>query len=173
MKTKILTLLAASCLGFFSACSSDDSEGSKSLTERCETLSEDCLIGKWTLKEIVQKSDQQNIQDFSNAQGGVLEFKDDGIYHYERSSISNCPGSLGGAVDDEGHWSIDEEAGTLVFKVDKQGDCMGDIGRTVYTTTPKVEITGETSVSLSLNTVIFQQDENAAGDNTEVFTRTE
>lgn len=167
MKTKILTLLAASCLGFFSACS-EDAESSKSLVERCEALTEDCLIGKWTLKAIVQKSDQQNIQDFSNAQDGVLEFKDNGIYHYKRSSISNCLG-----VDDEGHWSIDEEAGTLVFKVDKQGDCMGDIGRTVYTTTPKVEITGESSVSLSLNTVIFQQDENAAGDNTEVFTRTE
>lgn len=165
MKTKILTLLAASTLVFFSACS-EDAESSKSLVDRCEALTEDCLIGTWTLKSIVQKADQQNIQDFSNAQGGTLEFREDGVYHYERSSIGECID-----VADEGHWSVDEDTGTLTLKSDKQGVCV-DFGK-IFTTNPKIDITGETSVSLTLNTVIFQQAENEQGDNTEVFVRTE
>ena len=69
MKTKIFTLLAASTLAFFTACSDDS--GSKSIAEICaDGLSEDCLIGTWTLKSISQKSDKSVvITDFSSAPG--------------------------------------------------------------------------------------------------------
>ncbi|MBR2469828.1 MAG: lipocalin family protein [Fibrobacter sp.] len=171
MKTKILTLLAASTLAFFTACS-DDSGSNKTPAEICaEGLSEDCLVGTWTLKSISQKGNNEIITDFSAAQGGTLVFSEDSLYHYTRSTAGECPGSLSGGTDDKGHWSINE--GTLIFKANKEGDCV-EFGKT-FTTTPKIEVVGET-VTLILNTVLFQEAESDgmfAGNDTEVFVRTE
>ena len=165
MKTKILTFLAVSALAFFSACS-DDSGNSKTIAEICaEGLSEDCLVGTWTLKSISQIGNKEVITDFSTSQGGVMEFREDGIYHYTRSSYGDCPDP------DEGHWSIEDK--TLTFKEDKKGDCI-DFGKK-YTVTPSIEVSGET-VTLYLNKVIFQQNESDGmftGNDTEVFVRTE
>ena len=166
MKTKILTLLAASCLAVFTACS-DDSE-SKSIAEICaDGLSEDCLIGTWTLKSISEKSDKNVvITDFSAAPG-TMQFRDNGIYHYTRSASGNCQGV------DEGEWSISEDGASLTFFENKQGDCIEFQKR--YIVTPSIEVVGET-VTLSLNKVVFQQDESEgmeAGNDTEVFVRTE
>lgn len=174
MKTKILTLLAASCLVFFSACS-DDSEGSKSLAEKCEKLSEECLIGTWKLKAIVQKSNPDVvIADYNADQGGTMEFTKDGLYHYVRSTKANaCPGSLGGGIDDKGTWKVTDNT-SLEFYENKQGDCI-PFG-THFNTTPTIEVVGE-SVNLYLNKVIFQEDGMdgmyAIDDQTEVFTRSE
>lgn len=168
MKTKILTLLAASCLVFFSACS-DDSEGSKSLAEKCEKLSEECLIGTWTLKGIVEIGNPDNVAtDFSTRQGGALEFSKDGIYHYVRIEGGTCPGSLNGAVDDKGTWTLDGDK--LDFFQNKQGDCITSMAH--HYTNPTVEVVGET-VRLYLNTVVFQQAESQQGNYTEMFVRTE
>lgn len=165
MKTKIFTLLAASTLAFFTACS-DDSE-SKSIAEICaDGLSEDCLVGTWTLKSISTKDLSETINAFTGATNGVLEFRDNGIYHYSRSSAGSCPGV------DEGEWSIAEDD-SLTFFENKLGDCIDFMKK--YTVTPKVEVVGET-VNLILNEVVFQQDESDgmyAGNDTEVFTRTE
>ncbi|MBR6379817.1 MAG: lipocalin family protein [Fibrobacter sp.] len=164
MKTKILTLLAASTLAFFSACSDDGS--SKSITEICaDGLSEDCLIGTWTLKSISQKGGEV-ITDFSAAPG-TMTFQDDGIYRYSRSSAGSCQGI------DKGEWSISEDGKTLTFYENKDGDCIEFMKH--YTTTPSIEVSGNT-VTLKLNKVVFQQDESDgmyAGNDTEVFVRTE
>ena len=165
MKTKIFTLLAASTLAIFSACS-DDSGNSKTIAEICnEGLSEDCLVGTWTLKSISQIGNKEVITDFSTSQGGIMEFREDGIYHYARSSYGDCPDA------DEGHWIIEDK--TLTFKEDKQGDCL-EFGKK-YTVTPTIEVTGET-VTMYLNKVVFQQNESEGmftGNDTEVFVRTE
>ena len=164
MKTKILTLLAASTLAIFSACSDD--EGSKSITEICaDGLSEDCLIGTWTLKSISQKGGEV-ITDFSAAPG-TMTFQDDGIYRYSRSSAGSCQGL------DKGEWSISEDGKTLTFFENKDGDCIEF--QKHYTPTPSIEVSGNT-VTLKLNKVVFQQDESDgmyAGNDTEVFVRTE
>lgn len=172
MKTKILTLLAASCLAVFTACS-DDSGDSKTIAEICaEGLSEDCLVGTWTLKSISQKANNEVITDYSTEQGGTLTLTDDSLYHYVRSTKSDCPGSLGGGIDDKGTWYV--EGSSLIFKTNKEGDCI-DFGK-VFTTTPKIEVSGET-VTMYLNKVIFQEDGKdgmyAEDAQTEVFTRTE
>lgn len=165
MKTKIFTLLAASTLAFFTACS-DDSGNSKTIAEICaDGLSEDCLIGTWTLKSISQTGNKEVITDFSSSQGGIMEFREDGIYHYTRSSYGDCPDP------DEGHWVIEDK--TLTFKEDRKGVCI-DFGKK-FTVTPSIIVAGET-VFLYLNKVIFQQDESDgmfAGNDTEVFVRTE
>ena len=164
MKTKILTLLAASTLAFFSACSDDES--SKSIAEICaDGLSEDCLIGTWTLKSISQKGGEV-ITDFSAAPG-TMTFQDDGIYRYSRSSAGSCQGI------DKGEWSISEDGKTLTFFENKDGDCIEF--QKHYATTPSIEVSGNT-VTLKLNKVVFQQDESDgmyAGNDTEVFVRTE
>jgi hypothetical protein len=164
MKTKILTLLAASTLAFFSACSDDGS--SKSIADICaDGLSEDCLIGEWTLKSISQKGGEV-ITDFSAAPGKMV-FKDDGYYRYERSANGECKGL------DEGEWSISEDGKSLIFFENKFGDCI-DFQKK-YPTTPSIEVSGNT-ITLKLNKVVFQQDESDgmyAGNDTEVFVRTE
>ena len=168
MKTKILTLLAASCLAFLSACS-DDSEGSKSLAEKCENLTDECLVGTWTLKGIVEIGNPDNVvTDFSASQGGSLEFSKDGIYHYVRIAGGICPGSLDGAIDDKGTWTLEESK--LDFFQNKQGDCVEFMKH--HPTNPTIEVVGET-VRLYLNTVIFQQAESQQGNYTEMFERTE
>ena len=164
MKTKILTLLAASTLAIFSACSDDGS--SKSIADICaDGLSEDCLIGTWTLKSISQKGGEV-ITDFSAAPG-TMTFQDDGIYRYSRSSAGSCQGI------DKGEWSISEDGKTLTFYENKDGDCIEFMKH--YATTPSIEVSGNT-VTLKLNKVVFQQDESDgmyAGNDTEVFVRTE
>ena len=165
MKTKILTLLTASTLAIFSACS-DDSGNSKSIAEICaEGLSDDCLIGTWTLKTISQKDTKEVITDFSDAQGGKMVFQEDGIYVYTRSSKGDCPDT------DKGEWKIEDK--TLTFNENKKGDCI-EFGKK-YIVTPTIEVTGET-IYLYLNKVVFQQTESEgmyAGNDTEVFVRTE
>ena len=166
MKTKIFTLLVASTLAFFTACSDDS--GSKSIAEICaDGLSEDCLVGTWTLKSISQISDKSVvITDFSSAPG-KMEFREDGIYRYTRSAMGSCGGA------DEGEWSISEDGKNLTFFENKQGDCIEFQKK--YVVTPSIEVVGET-VTLSLNKVVFQQDESEgmhAGNDTEVFVRTE
>ncbi len=164
MKTKILTFLAVSALAFFSACSDDS--GSKSIAEICANgLSEDCLVGNWTLKSISQISNKNVITDFSSSKGGKMEFREDGIYHYARSSYGDCPDP------DEGHWTV--EGQTLTFKEDRKGDCI-EFGKK-YSVTPTIEVNGDT-ITMYLNKVIFQQNESDGmftGNDTEVFVRTE
>jgi hypothetical protein len=172
MKTKMMTLLAASTLAIFSACS-DDSGNSKTIAEICaEGLSEDCILGTWTLKSISQIENKEVITDYSADQGGTLTFTDDSLYHYVRSSKSECPGSLNGGVDDKGTWSI--SGNSLIFKANKAGDCI-EFGKT-FSSAPKIEVSGAT-VTMYLNKVIFQEDGKdgmyAENAQTEVFERTE
>ena len=164
MKTKILTFLAAGCLMAFTACSEDS--GSKTLAEKCgDGLTEECLVGTWTLSSIVQKGNKELIASFAGNAGGKLEFREDGIYHYERSSAGSC------TTPDEGTWTIEDK--NLTLFENKLGDCIDFMKK--YTVTPTIEVVGE-SVTLYLNKVVFQQDESDgmfAGNDTEVFTRTE
>ena len=166
MKTKILTFLAASALAFFSACSDDG--GSKSIADICrEGLSEDCLIGNWTLKSISNTETEDVITDFTNEAGGKMEFRaDSNIYHYSRIASGVCTGV------DKGEWSIDGDK--LIINENKLGDC---IEFKKYTVTPTIKVSdaGDT-IQLILNKVIFQQDESdgmAEGKDTEVFVRVE
>ncbi|MBR2197068.1 MAG: hypothetical protein IJ909_01185 [Fibrobacter sp.] len=141
----------------------------KSRAEKCRTgLSKECLIGTWTLNSISHIDTKDVIADFSSAQGGTLNFTDDGIYHYIRSTAGNCPGSLGGGIDDKGTWKVTDNT-SLEFYENKQGDCIPFA--THFNTTPTIEIVGE-SVNLYLNKVIFQPNESDAlftGSDTEVF----
>ncbi|MBR2210624.1 MAG: lipocalin family protein [Fibrobacter sp.] len=143
-----------------------DSGNSKTIAEICaDGLSEDCLVGTWTLKSISQIGNKEIITDFSTSQGGIMEFREDGIYHYTRSSYGDCPDP------DEGHWIIEDK--TLTFKEDRKGDCI-EFGKK-YTVTPSIIVAGET-VFLYLNKVIFLQNESDGmfgGNDTEVFVRTE
>jgi hypothetical protein len=145
----------------------DDDESNRSIADICaDGLSEDCLIGTWTLKSISQKGNGEVITDFSTAPGTMV-FNDDGIYRYYRSSISECP------TTDGGNWSISEDRKTLTFFENREGDCLEFMKK--YTTTPSIEVSGNT-VTLKLNKVVFQQDESDglyAGNDTEVFVRIE
>ena len=170
MKTKIFTFLAASTLAIFTACSDDSGSGKSSWTEACaEGLSEDCLVGTWTLNSISNKDDGLVVQDFSSAQGGTLEFTEDGIFHYVRSTKGSCPGSLAGGIDEKGTWTINED-GSLDLFLNKEGDCLEFMKH--YVVKPSIEMSGQIA-TLKLNTVIFQQAENEQGNNTEVFKRSE
>ena len=144
----------------------DDDESNRSIADICaEGLSEDCLIGTWTLKSINQNGGEV-ITDFSSAPG-TMEFRDDGIYRYTRSSAGSCPGV------DMGEWSVSEDGKTLTFFENKMGDCIEFM--TKYTTTPSIVVSGNT-VTLKLNRVVFQQDESDglySGNDTEVFARIE
>ena len=127
-------------------------------------LSKECLVGTWTLKSINQKESNEVITDFSDSQNGIMEFQEDGIYVYKRSSKSNCP------TTDKGEWSISEDGENLTFHENKMGDCIDFMKK--YHTTPSINVAGETA-TMSLGRVVFQQDEsdaNYAGNDTEVFT---
>ena len=143
-----------------------DDESNRSIADICaEGLSEDCLIGTWTLKSINQKGGDV-ITDFSSAPGTMV-FRDDGIYRYSRSSAGSCTGV------DSGNWSVSEDGKTLTFFENKLGDCIEFQKK--YVVTPTIEVTGET-VTMSLGKVVFQQDESDgmyAGNDTEVFVRIE
>ncbi len=135
----------------------------KTHAEKCSAgLSNECLVGIWTLSSISRIDTKEVITDFSGAQGGVMEFREDGIYHYTRSTYGDCPDP------DEGHWIIEDK--TLTFKEDKRGDCI-EFG-IKHIATPSIEIADKT-ITLYLNKVIFQRDESDgmfAGNDTEVFT---
>ena len=141
----------------------------KTSTRDCSAgLSNECLFGTWTLNSISRIDTREIITDFSSAQGGTLEFTDDGTYRYIRSTAGNCPGSLGGGTDDKGTWIIEEK--TLTFHENKTGDCI-DFGRR-YLTTPSIQA-DEQTFTLILNNVVFQtseRNEQIAGNDTEVFT---
>ena len=141
----------------------------KTSTRDCSAgLSNECLFGTWTLNSISRIDTREIIKDFSSAQGGTLEFTDDGTYHYIRSTAGNCPGSLGGGSDDKGTWIIEEK--TLTFHENKMGDCIDFMKK--YTVTPTIEASEET-VTMSLGNVVFQTyeiDDNYSGNGTEVFT---
>ena len=145
----------------------DDDESNRSIADICaDGLSEDCLIGTWTLKSISQKGNGEVINDFSSAPGTMV-FQDDGIYRYSRSFAGNCLGV------DKGEWSISEDGKNLTFFENKEGDCIDFMKK--YATTPSIEVSGNT-VTLKLNKVVFQQDESDgmyAGNDTEVFVRVE
>lgn len=146
----------------------DDDDGSnRSIAEICaDGLSEDCLIGTWTLKSIISRNGGEVITDFSSAPG-TMEFRDDGIYRYSRSSAGSCPGV------DMGEWSVSEDGKILTFFENKMGDCIEFMKK--YTTTPSIEVSGNT-VTLKLNKVVFQPDESEGmyvGNDTEVFVRIE
>ena len=130
--------------------------------ENCsEKLTEDCLIGNWKLSSISQRGNKEIITDFSTAQGGIMEIRDDGIYHYTRSSAGSCQGV------DEGEWSVAD--GVLTFFENRKSDCV-EFGKK-YVVTPTIDASGETTI-LYLNKVVFQPDETDgmyAGNDTEVF----
>ena len=82
MKTKIFTLLAATTLAFFSACSDDESE---SLSDKCKSnngVTKGCVVGTWSLKGIYSKTDNNAvITNYSNAPG-TLVISGDGKFEY-------------------------------------------------------------------------------------------
>ena len=90
-----------------------------------------------------------------------MEIRDDGIYHYTRSSAGSCQGV------DEGEWSVAD--GVLTFFENRKSDCV-EFGKK-YVVTPTIDASGETTI-LYLNKVVFQPDETDgmyAGNDTEVF----
>ena len=166
MKTKLLTLLAAGCLCFFSACSEDDSE---SLGDKCKSnngVTKGCIVGTWSLKAIYTKGDSLNVAltDYQDSPG-TLEIKGDGTYTY---TTSNSPKSematsgCGGAVG-YGLWEIIDA--TIKFKTPNGTVCF--MGGTVSPTVDEYQ--------MNFNRVLFQAGDNTDGntkDNaTEIFDR--
>jgi len=162
MKTKILTLLAASCFCFFSACS----EESESLADKCKDnngVNEGCIVGTWSLKGIYAKADNSVITNYSNAPG-TLVITDDGKFEYTMSAAPQVDAGCGGQKV-YGEWEIAEA--TIKFKV-KTGDCIEG----THTMSPKVD-----ELQMNMNGVLFQggdvDDESTKANGTEILDRVE
>ncbi|MBR2074237.1 MAG: hypothetical protein IKC23_06850 [Fibrobacter sp.] len=162
MKTKILTLLAASCFFFFNACS----EESESLADKCKDnngVSEGCVVGTWSLKGIYAKADNSVITNYSNAPG-TLVITDDGKFEYTMSAAPQVDTDCGGQKV-YGTWEIIDAS--LKFSI-KTGDCVvGPI-----TASPRVD-----ELQMNLNGVFFQlgdvDDESTKANGTEILDRVE
>ena len=163
MKTKIFTLLAASCLCLFSACSDDSSE---SLGDKCSQnngVTEGCVVGTWSLKAIYNKGDNTAITNYTNAPGALI-ITNDGKFEYTMSAAPQVDIACGGQKV-YGTWEINEA--TIKFSV-KTGDCVfGPI-----TASPRVD-----ELQMNMNGVFFQlgdvDDESTKVNGTEIFDRVE
>jgi hypothetical protein len=162
MKTKIFTLLAASCLLAFSACSDDSSE---SLGDKCgenNGVTEGCVVGTWSLKAIYNKGDNTTITNYANAPG-TLVITDDGKFEYAMSAAPQVDAACGGQKV-YGVWEINEA--TIKFNV-KTGDCVVS-----FTASPRVD-----ELQMNLNGVFFQlgdvDDEPTKVNGTEILDRVE
>ncbi len=153
MKTKILTLLAASCICLLSACS----EESESLADKCKDnngVNEGCIVGKWSLKAMYNKTDNTIVTDY-NAAPGLLEINGDGSFTYTTSAAPSSEMASTGCSGQKvyGSWEINDAS--VKFTV-KTGDCA-----TSGTVTPVVD-----ELQMNFNGVRFQ-----AGDATDAMTK--
>lgn len=162
MKTKILTLLAASCLCLLNACSED----SESLADKCKDnngVNEGCIVGTWSLKAIYSKADNTVITNYGNAPGSLI-ISDDGKFEYTMSAAPQVDAGCGGQKV-YGEWEIVDA--TIKFKV-KTGDCIEGI----HTMSPKVD-----ELQMNMNGVLFQggdvDDEATKLNGTEILDRVE
>lgn len=166
MKIQFLAALAVSSMFALTACSDDESE---SLADKCETLSEDCLEGTWTLNHVALKEDPSTpLTNFASAPS-VLTFNNDGTFSYQFSTLTSggCAG-----MTNSGKWALLNDT-QLQMKV-TNGDCI-----TNRTLSPTVSVESNDAgdkVILNLQEVYFQQDASNginAGNDTEIFSRTE
>jgi hypothetical protein len=163
MKTKIFTLLAASCLLALSACSDDSSE---SLSDKCKNnngVTEGCVVGTWSLKAIYNKGDNTVITNYTNAPGNLI-IKNDGKFEYTLSAAAQVDPACGGTTV-YGDWEIIDA--TIKFKSGRGGECMPS-----FTVSPLVD-----ELQMNVNGVFFQlgdvDDESTKVNGTEIFDRVE
>lgn len=164
MKTKIFTLLAASCLCLFSACSDDSSE---SLGDKCgenNGVTEGCVVGTWNLSGLYKKSDNAVKAADYGAAPSVLIIKDDGTFEFTYTSSPASEMAAGGCGGEKNYGKWEIEGNNLKITVNV-GTCL-----TSHTITPTV-----TETEMNINGVVFQTGDNTdpltKDDNTEIFQR--
>lgn len=167
MKIQFMAALAVSSMFALTACSDDES--SASLADKCETLTEDCLEGTWTLASISSVDGATLVTPFKD---GSLTFNDDGTYSYVLSSQTSNSACAGSTIS--GKWELVDQA--LTFKT-FFGDCA--LYTSAQKVSPDVEVESDAAgdkATLNLKKVIFQSEEatSAGGGNfAEIFTRVE
>lgn len=167
MNMKLLAALAASSVFALTACSDDPAP---TLADKCATVTEDCLVGAWTLQAITTKTDLNTpLTSFTSAPG-TLTFNDNGTFQYHTSGITTNAACQN--VDNYGKWSLE---GTSVKLRTTNGDCIGEMTTLTPTITVESGDAGD-KATMNIGKVFFQQDENTsmdAANTTEVFTRAE